>query len=315
MANTTSGSYTFDKTFSIDEIIEDAYERIGLQNVSGYQLRTAKRSLNILFSEWGNRGLHYWEVANQSLRLVENQSIYNFYRTAADGTSDGISTTLTAGINDSVTTVPVASVTELPTSGTIIIGSEEITYSGISTLDLTGCVRGVNGTTAATHSTSDAVLQFIRGMDEILEANYRITSTKVDAPMTQINRSQYQAFSNKTDNGTPTQYWVQRFIDRTTLTIYLTPGASQAANYINFYYTRRIQDVGDAYTNATNVPYRFVPCIVSGLAFLLAQKNPTTPQKVQEMKLLYEDELARALSEDGASTSTYIAPKVYFPGT
>ena len=67
MANVTSGSYTFDKTFSIDEIIEDAYERIGLQNVSGYQLRTAKRSLNILFQEWGNRGLHYWEVENQNL--------------------------------------------------------------------------------------------------------------------------------------------------------------------------------------------------------------------------------------------------------
>ena len=315
MANTTSGSYTFDKTFSIDEIIEDAYERIGLQNVSGYQLRTAKRSLNILFSEWGNRGLHYWEVDNQSLRLVENQSVYNFYRTAADGTSDGISTTLTAGINASVTDIPVASVTEMPTSGTIIIGSEEITYSGISSLNLTGAVRGVNGTTAATHSTSDAVLQFIRGMDNILEANYRIASTSVDAPMTQINRSQYQAFSNKTDTGTPTQYWVQRFIDRVTLTIYLTPGASQAANYINFYYARRIQDAGDAYTNASNVPYRFVPCMVSCLAFLLAQKNPTTPQKVQEMKLLYEDELARALSEDGASTSTYIAPKVYFPGT
>ena len=314
MANTTSGSYTFEKTLSIDEIIEDAYERIGLQNVSGYQLRTAKRSLNILFSEWGNRGLHYWEVANQSLRLVEDQSVYNFYRTAADGTSDGISTTLTAGINASVTSVPVASVAQLPASGTIIIGSEEITYAAISSLNLTGCVRGVNGTTAATHSGDDAVLQFIRGMDEILEANYRIASTNVDAPMTQINRSQYQAFSNKTDTGTPTQYWVQRFIDRTTLTIYLTPGSTQAANYINFYYTRRIQDVGDAYTNATNVPYRFVPCMVSGLAFLLAKKNPTTPQKVQEMKLLYEDELARALSEDGSSTSTYIAPKVYFPG-
>ena len=63
MANTTSGAYTFDKTFAIDEIIEDAYERIGLQGVSGYQLKTAKRSLNILFSEWGNRELHYWEVA------------------------------------------------------------------------------------------------------------------------------------------------------------------------------------------------------------------------------------------------------------
>ena len=72
---------------------------------------------------------------------------------------------------------------------------------------------------------------------------------------------------------------------------------------------------GAAYTNATNVTNRFVPCMNSGLAYLLAQKNPMAPQKVQEMKLLYEDELARALSEDGASTSTYIAPKVYFPGT
>ena len=104
------------------------------------------------------------------------------------------------------------------------------------------------------------------------------------------------------------------FIDKVTLTLYLTPGSTEAANYINFYYTRRIQDVGDAYTNATNVPYRFVPCMISGLSFLLAQKNPMAPQKVQEMKLLYEDELARALSEDGSSTSTYIAPKIYFPG-
>ena len=50
MANTTSQSYTFDKTLPIDEIVEESYERIGLQNVSGYQLKTAKRSLNILFS-------------------------------------------------------------------------------------------------------------------------------------------------------------------------------------------------------------------------------------------------------------------------
>ena len=220
MANTTSGSYTFDKTFSIDEIIEDAYERIGLQNVSGYQLRTAKRSLNILFQEWGNRGLHYWEVENQNLPLVDSQTTYTFYRTAADGTSDGINTTLTAGINASVATIPVASVTGLPPSGTIIINSEEITYAAISSLDLTGCVRGVNGTTAATHSTSDAVLQFVRGMDDVLEANYRVKATTVDTPMTQINRSQYQAFSNKTAKGLPTQYWVQRFIDKVTMTFY-----------------------------------------------------------------------------------------------
>ena len=311
MANVTSGSYVFDKNLGIDEIIEDAYERIGMQGVSGYQLKTAKRSLNILFSEWGNRGLQFWEVKNQNVTLVDGQAVYTFFRSPSDGTSSGVSTTLSAGINTSVTTIGVASVTGLPTSGIIIIGTEQITYSGISSLNLTGCVRGVNGSTAATHSTSDAVLQFPIGMTDIQEAAYRVKSTSVDTPMTKISRSQYQGFSNKTSEGLPNQYWVQRFIDKVTMTLYLTPGSSQAGNYINFYYTKRIDDVG-AYTNATDVPYRFVPCMISGLAYYLAVKY--APQRVQELKLLYEDELLRAEDEDGSSNSTYISPKIYYPG-
>ena len=312
MANTTSGSYVFDKNLSIDEIIEDAYERIGMQGTSGYQLKTAKRSLNILFSEWGNRGLQFWEVKNQNVTLVDGQAVYTFYRSPSDGTSSGISTTLSAGINTSVTTIGVASVTGLPTTGgIIIIGTEQITYTGISSLNLTGCVRGVNGSTAATHNTGDAVLQFPIGMTDIQEADYRVKSTSVDTPMTKISRSQYQGFSNKTSTGLPTQYWVQRFIDKVTMTLYLTPGAAQDGNYINFYYTKRIDDVG-AYTNATDVPYRFVPCMISGLAYYLAVKY--APQRVQELKLLYEDELLRAEDEDGSSNSTYISPKIYYPG-
>ena len=312
MANTTSGSYSFDKNLGIDEIIEDAYERIGMQGVSGYQLKTAKRSLNILFSEWGNRGLQFWEVKNQNVTLVDGQAVYTFFRSPADGTSSGVSTTLSAGINAAVTTIGVASVTGLPTAGgIIIIGTEQITYSGISSLNLTGCVRGVNGSTAATHTTGDAVLQFPIGMTDIQEANHRVKSTSVDTPMTRISRSQYQGFSNKTSTGLPTQYWVQRFVDKVTMTLYLTPGAAQDGNYINFYYTKRIDDVG-AYTNATDVPYRFIPCMIMGLAYYLAIKY--APQRVQELKLLYEDELKRAESEDGSSNSTYISPKIYYPG-
>jgi hypothetical protein len=312
MANTTSGSYVFDKNLGIDEIIEDAYERIGMQGVSGYQLKTAKRSLNILFSEWGNRGLQFWEVKNQNIALVDSQAVYTFYRSPADGTSSGISTTLSAGINASVATVPVASVTGMPTTGGIItIGSEQITYAAISSLDLTGCVRGVNGSTAATHSTDDAVLQFPNGMTDIQEADYRVKSTSVDTPMTKISRSQYQGFSNKTATGLPTQYWVQRFIDKVTMTLYLTPGAAQDGNYINFYYTKRIDDVG-AYTNASDVPYRFIPCMIAGLSYYLSVKY--APQRTQELKLLYEDELLRAEDEDGSSNSTYISPKIYYPG-
>ena len=239
MANTTSGTAIFDKNFSIDEIIEDAYERIGLQGVSGNQLRTARRSLNIMFQEWANRGLHYWEVANNNITLVANQATYTMFRSTADGTSDATA---------------------------------------------------------------------VYGVDDILEASYR--NSNVDTPLTKINRSSYQALSNKTSTGQPTQYFVQRFIDKVTITLYLTPGSDQAGKFINYYYVKRIQDVGD-YTNATDVPYRFVPCMVSGLAFYLAQKF--NPQLVQQMKLLYEDELNRALQEDGSSSSSYITPKTYYP--
>ena len=242
MANTTSGTTTFDKTFAIDEIIEDAYERIGMQGVSGNQLRLARRSLNIMFQEWGNRGLHYWEVANNSFTLVDGQAEYTMFRSTGDGTSSATA---------------------------------------------------------------------VYGVDDVLEAVYRNASS-VDSPLTKINRSTYQGLSNKTSEGTPTQYFVQRFIDKVTVTLYLTPGSSQAGHTVNYYYVKRIQDVG-GYTNATDVPYRFVPCMASGLAFYLAQKF--NPQLVQQMKLLYEDELNRALQEDGSSSSSYITPKTYYPGT
>ena len=195
MANTTSETTTFDKTFSIDEIIEESYERLGLQGVSGNQLRSARRSLNIMFQEWGNRGLHYWEVANNSFTLVQGQAVYTMYRSTADGTSD---------------------------------------------------------TTA------------VYGASDILEANYRNASS-VDSPLTKINRSTYQGLSNKTSQGTPSQYFV----------------------------------------------HRFVPCMASGLAFYLSQKFK--PELTQNMKMLYEDELARALAEDGSSSSTIITPKTYYP--
>ena len=94
------------------------------------------------------------------------------------------------------------------------------------------------------------------------------------------------------------------------MTLYPTPDATAAGNYVGAYYVKRIQDVG-GYTNTSDAPYRFIPCMVSGLAFYLSQK--VNPQLTQTMKLYYEDELARALSEDGSSTSTYITPQAYYP--
>ena len=98
MANTTSGTTTFDKTFSIDEIIEESYNRLGQFDMSGYNLKTARRSLNIMFQEWGNRGLHFWEVANTNITLETNKNEYRIFRATSDGNSDGVTSTLTAAI-------------------------------------------------------------------------------------------------------------------------------------------------------------------------------------------------------------------------
>jgi hypothetical protein len=248
MANTTSGTVTFDKTFSVDEIIEEAYERLGIQVSSGYQLKTARRSLNILFQEWGNRGIHYWEVGEANIDVIEGQAEYTFYRATGDGTSSVTNPANTYGVADV--------------------------------------------------------------LEATLRSN-RTQTTQTDSSLTKISRATYSALSSKLSKGTPAQFFVQRFVDKTTITVYPTADSSNASKDIHFYYLKRIQDVDSTYTDATDVPYRFVPCMVSGLAFYLSQK--VNPQLTQTMKLLYEDELARALSEDGSAASTYITPKNYYP--
>jgi hypothetical protein len=248
MANTTSGTVTFDKTFAVDEIIEEAYERIGSQVSSGYQLKTARRSLNIMFQEWGNRGLHYWEVGEADINLVEGQAEYIFFRATSDGTS---------AVTDPANTYGVA---------------------------------------------------------DVLESTLRADRTAVDqadSAITKIDRSTYSALSNKLSKGTPSKYFVQRFVDKTVVTLYPTPDSSNAAKAVHIYFVKRIQDADSTYTDATDVPFRFVPCMVSGLAFYLSQKF--NPQATQQLKLYYEDELARALSEDGSAASTFITPKTYYP--
>jgi hypothetical protein len=248
MANTTSGTATFDKTFAIDEIVEESFERIGLQNVAGYQLKSARRSLNILLQEWGNRGIHYWEIDELDIDLIEGQAEYKFFRSSDDGTS---------------------------------------------------AVSNPNG---------------VYGISDVLEAQLRSNRTQTtqsDSPMTKVDRSTYGGFSNKLSKGTPNQYFVQRFIDHVSIQVYPTPDSTNGSKDMHIYYIKRIQDAGD-YTNASDVPFRFVPCMVSGLAYYLAQKYQ--PNLIQPMKLAYEDEFARALAEDGSASSTHITPKTYYPG-
>ena len=223
----TSGTTTFD--LDIDDIIEEAYERCGVRTNSGYNIKSARRSLNILFSEWGNRGIHLWKV------VLKEQA-------------------LTAG----------------------------------------------TATYATPEDCSDVLEAYV-------STAQTITQTTNDISLDKIDRSAYAALPNKGQQGQPSQYYVNRQINP-TISLYLTPDCAQYI-YLKYYYISRIQDAG-AYSNQANVPYRFLPCMISGLAYYLGQK--VAPDRVQGLKLVYEDELQRALEEDSQRTSSYISPYSYF---
>ena len=129
----SSGTTTFESGFAIDDIIQESYDRVGIRVVSGYQLKSARRSLNIMFQEWANRGLHYWEIDKTNIDLVEGQAEYKFFRSSADGTSAvttptngiyGIDDILEAALRDNraATTQSDSALTKINRS----------TYSGLS---------------------------------------------------------------------------------------------------------------------------------------------------------------------------------------
>jgi hypothetical protein len=238
---TTSGTTSFN--LDIDELIQEAYERIGIDGSrSGYQLKSARRSINLLLSEWDNRGVHLWKVEKATVNLVLGQAEYNY---AADPTN------------------------------------------------------------------------FPNNINDVLEAyvrNNTVTTNPVDISLSKIDRSAYASLPNKLSQGTPSQYYVQRTVNP-SIFLYQTAGSnysnsSNPSNYqFIFYYLARIEDAG-TYTNTPNVVFRFLPALTSGLAYYLAVKH--APERIEQLRMLYEDDLQRALQEDSQRTSLYISPKAYF---
>ena len=226
----TSGTTAFD--LSIEEIIQEAYERCGMVTTSGHSLRSARTSLNLLFAEWANRGIHLWKVSLNENLLVSGQAEY-----AVDG------------------------------------NVSDVLEAFVST------------TAAAANSVNTQ-----------------------DVSLSKIDRSAYAALPNKLALGQPSQYYVDRQ-EIPKIYLYQAPDLN-TYTYLKYYVIKRIEDAG-AYTNDADIVFRFLPCMVAGLAYYLAMKN--SPQLVQQNKLIYEDQLKRALDEDGQRASTFITPQSFYP--
>lgn len=298
----TSNTATFD--LNIDEVISEGFERCGLSTNSGFDLKSARRSLNILFSEWGNRGIHLWKVKKQEQILTAGQATYATPTDCSDvlecyvSTSGAANGTLSTALTSGATSVVLTDGTAFASSGTIQIESEFIIYTGKSTHTLTGATRGALGSAAVAHSSGLEVNNFSGQGD----------SDTQDVAITKIDRSAYSALPNKLSTGQPSQYYIRRDVNP-TITLYTAPDAN-TYKYVKYFYIGRIEDVG-AYSNTPDLVYRFLPCMCAGLAYYLAMKK--APAIVQQNKLIYEDELKRALDEDGQRASTFISPQTFYP--
>ncbi len=216
---TTSGTKTF--TLDVADLIEEAYERVGQEVTTGYDAKTARRSLNLMLSEWANRGVHLWTVKKESLTLIQGQAQY---------------------------TLP-ASVTDI--------------------------------------------------LDMVLRRD------GVDIDMNRISRTEYLNFPNKDQQGRPSQFFFERLIDP-VINLWQTPDRS--TDKLVFYSVNRIDDAG-SFTNTVEVPFRFYPALVAGLAYYLAVKRD--PMRVQILKPIYEEEMARAVSEDTDRVPLRLVPGRY----
>jgi len=299
----TSGSATFN--LDLTEVVEEAYERTGSELRTGYDMRTARRSLNLLFADWANRGINMWTFEQGSITLVPGLPTYpvpldtvdllehvirtgqgtvatqadltitrisvSTYATIPnklqqarpiqlwfqrlDGSTTAAITTLSATITATDTTITVASATNLPSAGFILIGTETI-YFGYATGNiLYNCVRAQNGTTAAAHTAGDSV--YMQNLP--------------------------------------------------CVTVWPTPDDSQTYTLV-YWRMRRIDDAGNG-VNTMDVPFRFLNCLVAGLAYYLALKVPNAINRLDILKAQYDEAWELASTEDRETAALRFVPR------
>ena len=274
-----SGSKNFEP--DVAEYIEEAFERCGIELRTGYDARTARRSLNLLFADWANRGLNLWTVAEVTQTVASGVTEYplgTITLTVADSSSFTIGETITGG-SSAVT----ASVITKPLSTTMTITVPSGTFTVAET---------ITGSSSAATTTVSSVpsLEDVQSSVDILSAVVRRSSR--DISINRIGRDDYLRIPDKTTTGRPIQVYVDRLI---TPVYRIWPSPENSTDQIVYDRIVRIDDA-DASVNTVEVPWRFYPCLTAGLAYYISIKR--APDRIEMLKAIYEEEFMRAATED-----------------
>lgn len=226
----TSGTYAFN--LDLSDAIEEAFERAGLELRSGYDYRTARRSIDLLMLEWQNRGLNLWTVKE---------------------------------------------------------GSQALT-AGTGSYDLDPQVFDI--------------------VDAYLRTDAGDTQSQFDQSMSRISVSQYAHLSNKLTQAKPLEYYVERKPTGITIKLWPVPDSQETYTF-GYYYMERVEDAGKPASNNMDVPARFLPCLVAGLAYKLSVKYPEAASRAQLLKADYDEQWELASDAAREKASLYVVPGGY----
>jgi len=285
----TSSSTDFD--LDVADYIEEAFERCGLEVRTGYDLKTAKRSLNLLLAEWANRGLNQWTIKQTSITTASGIRVYpggTLTMTVGASGAFSVGETITGSVS-----AATCSITNLPSATSFAI---TIPVGLFTTADtLTGGSSGATTTLTAAVDFSD-----VQSTIDILSTVVRRDNTDYSVP--RVSRDDYLTIPNKTTTGRVDQFFLNRLI---TPELKVWPVPDNNTDIIIFNRLTRVQDA-DTYTNTFDVPFRFYPCLAAGLAYYLSLKR--APDRTQLLKTIYEEEFDRAAVEDRDRASFTIQP-------
>ena len=285
----TSSSVNFE--LDVASYVEEAFERCGLEVRTGYDLKTARRPLNLMLADWANRGLNQWTIEQTSITLASDINEYpggTLTITVGASGSFTVGETITGG-----SSAATASVTSLPSSTTMAITIPSGTFTSGETL--------TGGTSAATTTLSAAVdLTTVQKTIDILSAV--ITRDSTDYAITRLSRDDYLGIPNKAQTGRPSQFFLDRQV---TPVLKVWPTPENNTDIIKFDRLVRMDDADD-YTNTMQIPFRFYPCLAAGLAYYLSIKR--APDRIPLLKAIYDEEFNRAMEEDRDRASLTITP-------
>ena len=301
----TSGTASFNLTFN--EIAEECYERCGVEMRSGYQLRTARRSMNLLTIEWANKGINLWTIEQGEIPLVQGQVAYAL----PDGTIDLLDHVIRQ--NQATTNQQDINITRI----------SESTYSTIPNKLAQGrpIQVWINRQTNATYTTSVTLATSISATDTSITVsdasglggagyikidNEQIYYTSVLSNVLQLcNRGQ-----NNTTAASHTAGAAISVVNSTTINIWPTANAGGSYTFV-YWRMRRIQDAGTG-TKTEDIPFRFLPCLIAGLSYYLAIKVPEAADRVAMLKSQYDEQWSLAADEDREKASLRLAPRQMF---